>query len=79
MVETKPIDAITCTERHVRIDARLGELDTKIDTLEKSDATNTNEIQNLCKQIKSLVKVQYWFIGAIFTFLLGIVTYVITK
>jgi hypothetical protein len=48
----------TCKERRISVDEKiqrhekwLGEHEVKIDALEKSDATNTNEIKNLCKCI----------------------------
>lgn len=49
-----------CDERHKAIDNQfnrhekwLGEHETKLDLLTKSDATNTNEIKNLCNSIES--------------------------
>lgn len=52
------MDDQVCIEKHRRIDDKikhhddwLGEHEKKLDCLEKSDATNTNEIKNLCQQI----------------------------
>jgi tetrahydromethanopterin S-methyltransferase subunit B len=49
-----------CERRHEQVkeklehhDKWLGEHEKKIDILEKSDATNTNEIKNLCKGIEN--------------------------
>jgi hypothetical protein len=54
---------IACETEHRRIDERLnhheswlGEHETKIDRLDRSDATNTQAIDNLCKQIGGLTK-----------------------
>jgi hypothetical protein len=71
MVETRPIDSITCTERHVRIDARLGEHDTKLDALEKSDVRNTTKIDNLCDKLANLTRAIWVFVSVVFTALVG--------
>ena len=60
---------------HHRLDtfeSKLGEHDDKIDCLEKSDATNTNEIKNLCKNIGDLVVTIKWLIGIVIS-VIGIV------
>lgn len=67
-----------CTKQHDRVDERLehherwlGEHEKKIDTLEKSDATNTNEIKNLCMQIGSQTKAIWGLVSAILLVLIG--------
>lgn len=49
----------------------LGEHEKKIDTLEKSDATNTNEIGHLCKQIGSQTKAIWGLVVSILSVLIG--------
>ena len=53
------MDPILCEERHKAINEKfqrhekvLEEHDEKIDTLTKSDATNTSEIKHLCTSIE---------------------------
>jgi hypothetical protein len=67
-----------CQERHKRIDERLDVHDKRlndhskeIDKLSVSDARNTNEITNLCKQISDLVTTLRWLIGLLVTTLGG--------
>ena len=67
-----------CAEKHKRVDERLnhherwlGEHEGKIDTLEKSDATNTNEIKNLCSRIGSQTTAIWGLVGSIFMVLVG--------
>jgi hypothetical protein len=67
-----------CKEKHKRVDERLDIQDKRlnshseeIDRLSKSDARNTNEITNLCKQIGDLVTTLRWLIGLLVTTLGG--------
>lgn len=67
-----------CKNEHKRIDERLdhherwlGEHEKKIDVLEKSDATNTTEIKNLCRQIGSQTKAIWGLVTAILMVLIG--------
>jgi len=67
-----------CQERHKRIDERLDVHDKRlndhseeIDRLNVSDARNTNEITNLCKQISDLITTLRWLIGLLVTTLGG--------
>ena len=67
-----------CDERHKRVDERLDIHDKRlndhskdIDKLNVSDARNTNEITNLCKQIGDLVTTLRWLIGLLVTTLGG--------
>jgi len=43
-----------CTERHDRIDARLECVEADVEVLKKSDAINSTEIKNLCKNLSNL-------------------------
>jgi hypothetical protein len=59
-----------CTEKHRRVDERLDHHDSwleehedKIDRLDRSDATNTASINNLCIKISDLVTTLKWLIG----------------
>ena len=64
---------------HHRLDTHeiwFKERDDKIDSLEKSDATNTNEIKNLCKNIANLVTAIKWFIGIIITIIGGFAAFI---
>lgn len=68
-----------CEIRHTRIGERLdhhdkwlGEHEKKLDDLEKSDATNTNEIKNLCKSIESQNKKMGNLTNAIWGLVTGI-------
>jgi hypothetical protein len=67
-----------CIERHKSIDDKimrherwLGEHETKIDTLVKSDAVNSTEIKNLCKSIGSQTKAIWGLVSLIAATLLG--------
>jgi tetrahydromethanopterin S-methyltransferase subunit B len=76
-----------CEMKHKRVDERLDhhegwlkDHEKKIDVLEKSDATNTNEIKNLCgsiesqnKRIGSLTNAIWGLVTGIFFVLLGFV------
>lgn len=71
-------EAEVCQERHKRIDEKLDIHDKRlnshseeIDRLNVSDARNTNEITNLCKQIGDLVTALRWLIGLLVTTLGG--------
>jgi hypothetical protein len=66
-----------CAEKHKRVDERLDMHDDtlqdhsgRIVVLEKNDATNTNEIKNLCKSIES----QSGRIGSLTNAIWGLVT-----
>ena len=67
-----------CEKTHERIDERLnhherwlGEHEGKIDRLDKSDATNTTKIDNLCGQIAGLTKSIWGLVITILTVLIG--------
>lgn len=73
-----------CAEKHKGVDQRLehherwlGEHEKKIDTLEKSDATNTNEIKNLCKQISSQTKAIWGLVSIAAASLIGFFFYAV--
>ena len=72
------VKAEVCDKEHIRVSERLGhherwleEHDDKIDTLEKSDATNTNEIKNLCNRIGSQTTAIWGLVSSIFMVLVG--------
>jgi hypothetical protein len=61
-----------CIERHTAVDEKigrherwLGEHETKLDTLTRSNATNTQAIKELCGKIGDLVATIRWLIGLI--------------
>lgn len=67
-----------CNKEHARVNEKLNhhegwlkEHEGKIDRLEKSDATNTNEIKNLCRQISSQTKAIWGLVSAILMVLIG--------
>jgi chromosome segregation ATPase len=67
-----------CEEKHKRVDERLDTHEKRLnshseelDRLSMSDARNTNEISNLCKQIGDLVTTLRWLIGLLVTTLGG--------
>ena len=76
-----------CNERHKAVDREierhekwLGEHEGKIDGLVKSDATNTNEIKNLCvsvdkqsKRIGGLTSAIWGLVSALLILLIGFV------
>jgi tetrahydromethanopterin S-methyltransferase subunit B len=69
----------TCDERHKAVDKEvlrhekwLSEHEEKLDSLIKSDATNTNEIKNLCKSIESQNKKMGNLTNAIWGLVIGI-------
>lgn len=66
-----------CIEKHKSVNKRLENLETDVDELKMSDAINTNEIKNLCNQIRDLVNVLKWFIGITITSLAGFFFFVI--
>lgn len=73
-----------CDERHKAVDEKinrhekwLGEHELKIDTLTKSDATNTTKIDNLCGQISGLTKAIWGLVTGIFFVLVGFVVWYI--
>lgn len=73
-----------CKEKHKRVDERLDTHERRLnshseelDKLSVSDARNTNEITNLCKQIGDLVTTLRWLIGLLVTTLAGFFIYVI--
>lgn len=57
----------TIEDKFNRHESWLCEHEEKIDKLSKSDATNTNEIKNLCKNISDLVATIKWLIGIMVT------------
>ena len=67
-----------CNEKHKAIDEKfdrhevwLSDHEKKIDRLDRSDATNTTAIENLCKQIGSQTKAIWGLVTVIMTTLLG--------
>jgi hypothetical protein len=77
-------DEKLCEEKHKRVDERLDTHEKRlnnhseeIDRLSMSDARNTNELTNLCKQIGDLVTTLRWLIGLLVTTLGGFFVYVI--
>lgn len=67
-----------CAREHESVDEKLnhherwlGEHEKKIDVLEKSDATNTTKIDNLCGQIASLTKSIWGLVISILFVLIG--------
>jgi hypothetical protein len=73
-----------CELNHKRVDERLDthekRLNSHSEELDKlcvSDARNTNEITNLCKQIGDLVTTLRWLIGLLVTTLGGFFIYAI--
>ena len=67
-----------CKEKHKALDERierheswLGEHEKKIDRLDRSDATNTTAIENLCKQIGGQTKAIWGLVTSILFILLG--------
>jgi chromosome segregation ATPase len=78
----KEVESMTepgiCQERHKRVDERLDTHEKRLnshseelDRLSTSDARNTNEITNLCKQIGDLVTTLRWLIGLLVSTLGG--------
>lgn len=74
----------SCDMRHKRVDEKfdhhegwLKDHEKKIDVLEKSDATNTTKIDNLCGQIASLTKSIWGLVTGIFFVLIGFVVWYI--
>ena len=73
-----------CAEKHKAIDATLmrheGDLESlggRVGTLEKSDASKTTAIDNLCKQIGGQTKAIWGLISALITMLAGfLLTYI---
>ncbi len=72
------MDEKLCNERHKAIEGELhrhsswlGDHEKKIDKLERSDATNTTQIENLTKAIGSQTKAIWAFAGTVFAALLG--------
>jgi hypothetical protein len=68
----------TCNERRLSVGERiqrhekwLGAHETKIDDLMKSDATNTNEIKNICKGMGKLTTAIWGLVSAVFALLVG--------
>jgi predicted DNA-binding protein YlxM (UPF0122 family) len=77
------MDEKLCAEKHKAVDEKikhheswLGEHEKKLDTLEKSDATNTTQISNLVKAMSSQTKAIWGLIASILVMLIG---YVIEK
>jgi hypothetical protein len=73
-----------CELNHKRVDERLDTHERRlnshseeIDKLSVSDARNTNEITNLCKQIGDLVTTLRWLIGLLVSTLAGFFIYAI--
>ena len=56
---------------------RLNSHAEEIETLKISDATNTNEIKNVCKQMSSLTKAIWGLVGMVGTALVGFFFYAI--
>jgi hypothetical protein len=67
-----------CTEKHRALDDKIarhekwiGEHETKIDHLERSDAANTTQIDNLTKAIGSQTKAIWGLVSSIVVMLAG--------
>ena len=72
------MDDRVCNEKHRAIDtelkrhtAWLGEHEKKIDHLERSDAVNTTQIENLTAAIGSQTKAIWGLVGTVLVTLLG--------
>lgn len=77
-MEVIVLDESLCQEKHRRVDERLtghdailGIHDEKIDRLDRSDATNSQSIVNICQQIGSLTKAIWGLVSAILLTLTG--------
>lgn len=78
------MEAEVCNEKHKSIDEKferhekwLGEHEGKIDKLDRSDATNTEAISNLCGQIGGQTKAIWGLVGIVATSLVGFFFYVV--
>ncbi len=63
------MDDKLCEVKHKRVDERIGIIDVRlnehgksIDSLQKYQAQATEQVKNLCSQVKDLVKVLYGFL-----------------
>lgn len=71
-----------CEKEHERLDiefkgirVRLDKHDETLDRLNRSDATNTQEIKNLCSKIDSLTKAIWGLVAIVATSLVGFFFY----
>lgn len=64
-------------EKIIRHEKWLGEHEQKLDKLDRSDATNTNEIKNLCGQLSSQTKAIWGLVSMVAAALLGFFFYAI--
>lgn len=72
------MDGKICSEKHKRVDERLnhhekwlGDHEGKIDRLDRSDATNTEAIGSLCKQLGSQTNAIWGLVSTIAVSLFG--------
>jgi len=72
------VETSICNEKHKRIDERLGDHDTqlkdhdrRIVNLEQYQSRAEVQVEQLCQQIKSLVKAMWWAMGLGASTLLG--------
>ena len=75
-----------CLERHRSIndkaevhDRRLNDHSGRIDRLEQRGASVDTKIENLCEQIRSLVSIMKWFLGASAGALIGFFFYAVQQ
>lgn len=75
-----------CVEKHKRVDERLdhhekwlGDHEEKIDRLDRSDASNTQAIDNLCKQIGGQTKAIWGLVSSLIMTLVGFFIFSIQK
>jgi hypothetical protein len=72
------VEPSVCAEKHRRVDERLDghdiqlkDHDKRIGDLEKYQSRAEEQVSQLCKQIKSLVKAMWWAMGLAVSTLLG--------
>jgi len=75
-----------CNEKHKRIDERLdhhdkwlGEHEEKIDRLDRSDAKNTNAIENLCSQLAGQTKAIWGLVSMVAAALISFFFYAVQQ
>ncbi len=68
-----------CNERHKKIDKILEEHDQKLDRLDRSDATNTQAINDLTRSISGQTKAIWGLVSIATTALIGFFFYAVEK
>lgn len=68
-----------CLERHTRIEEKLKEIDSRVDKLEQSHVSISQDIKYMSKDINSLVSIKKWELSLVVTVVMAVLGFLLQK